>query len=76
MTTFSHINDVTGFANGDRFESAEQVRKYFTVKNLHAMVGREQFLTDNGEDLTPSQATLDAWADMVIDHQWHCQFSE
>ena len=69
---YHEINEVTSFANGDRFDSAAQVRDYFTVANLHAMVGAEQFRSADGTDLTPSQATLDQWAVMVIDHRWHC----
>ena len=66
------INAVTGFANGDRFETAAQVRDYFTRENLHAMVGVEQYRGPDGEDLAPSQEQLDRWASLVIEHRWHC----
>jgi hypothetical protein len=69
---FHEINDVTGFANGDMFDTATQVRDYFTVANLHAMVGKAQFRTETGTDLTPSQATLDGWAETIIEQRWHC----
>lgn len=69
---FHDINDVTGFANGDRFESATQIRDYFTVANLHEMVGQGQFVADDGTDLTPTQATLTEWANVVIAQRWHC----
>jgi hypothetical protein len=74
MSMFTEINDVTGFANGDMWETPAQVLEYFTIKNLHFMVGRASFLTDAGDDLTPSQATLDGWAALVIEQQWHCRF--
>jgi hypothetical protein len=70
---YHEINEVTGFANGDRFETAAQVRDYFTRENLWEMVGHEQYVhPGTGEDLTPTQAQLDDWASDVIAHRWHC----
>ena len=69
---FHHINDVTGFANGTLWDSAADLRRYFTIETLHQMVGRQPFLTPEGEDMTPSQSTLNAWAAIVIRHRWHC----
>lgn len=73
---FNEINDVTGFANGDKFDSAAQVRDYFTVENLHAMVGKGSFLKEEEDgtftDLTPTQETLDSWATYVIENRLHC----
>ena len=62
---FDTINDATGFANGDKFTSAAQVRKYFTVKNIQGMFGGE---------CGTSAATLRAWAALVIKNRWHCAF--
>ena len=66
------ISDRTGFDAGDRFETASQVHDYFTVANLHEMVGHAQFVTPEGEDLTPAQKTLERWAALVIEERWHC----
>lgn len=52
---FHEINEVTGFANGDTFEDYNQLKEYFTVYNLHFMVGKDSFIDDNGTDHTPSQ---------------------
>ena len=62
MTTFSEINDHTGFANGDKFTSAEQVREYFTVENMRAMFPGDPFW---------DQETYDKWAELVITNRWH-----
>jgi hypothetical protein len=66
MTTFEEINDSTGFANGARFESADEVREYFTVENMVRVFGTEscEFDGDN----------LEAWAATVISRRWHCAF--
>jgi hypothetical protein len=71
-TLFHAIHKVTGFANGEQFETAEQVQDYFTIANLHEMFGQAQFLDADGRDLTPSQATLDEWAETIIEKRWHC----
>lgn len=60
------ISAETDFDSGEKFESAEQVRHYFTVANMTAMFG--------GEDATFSQDELDAMAATVILNRWHCAF--
>ena len=59
------INDLTGFANGDKFTSDEQVREYFTDDNMAEMMG--------DYDMEPpwTQHMLDEMADAVIAHRWH-----
>ena len=68
--TFDELNDKTGFANGDKFTSEQQVRDYFTVDNFETMfpesMGGTQFDAD----------TLESWADLVIENGWHCDFDE
>lgn len=59
--TFDEINEKTGFADGDLFTSAEDVRGYFTPRNLASIFG-ECALT------TPQ---LQAMADEVILNKWH-----
>lgn len=54
------INEITGFASGDLFESAEQVRRYFN---------RDEFITATPglpEGEWPSQDELDDMAEFVI----------
>lgn len=63
--TREHISESTGFDGGDEFTSEQQVRQYFTVAEQAAM-----FSGDGIAD----QATLDAMADAVIAHRWHCAF--
>lgn len=67
MSLFSVINDATGFANGDKFETADQVREYFCRDTLEAL-----FWQANSEEQNalPSQDTLDAWAEIVIENRW------
>jgi hypothetical protein len=50
MATFDSINAVTGFANGEKFDSPEEVFDYCTVENLHFMVGKASFRADDGGD--------------------------
>ena len=59
---FDNINTMTGFANGERFTSAAQVREYFTNANMLAM----------GLGALP-EADLSAWADEVIANRWHME---
>jgi hypothetical protein len=65
--TFQEINDTTGFANGEKFESPDEVRGYFTRQNLRDMVGGFY----NDENPIPTQETLDAMAETVIENRWH-----
>lgn len=62
---FQEINDKTGFANGDEFETEKQAREYFTVENMHVMFG---------SDYEIEQELLNEMAERVIDNQWHCDF--
>ena len=64
MKTFTEINDSTGFANGDKFASADEVRAYFTVENMESMFGCVECTVDG----------LNEMADQVIAHGWHCDF--
>jgi uncharacterized lipoprotein YajG len=60
--TFTEINDTTGFANGDKFTSDEQVREYFTTENMRGML--------DGEN-TNTQDELNDMAETVIANRWH-----
>ena len=60
------ISRETEFDSGEPFESEAEVRAYFTSANL-----RDMFDLD---DDVPDDATLDAWADIVISNRWHCDF--
>jgi hypothetical protein len=56
--------EATGYANGEEFESEEQVREYFTVENFEHMFG----------ECKEDQPTLDKWANAVIRKKRHCSF--
>ena len=56
------ISDATAFDQGDKFETDDQVRDYFTVAEQQHMFG-DRAITD--------QAMLDRMADDVIDNHWH-----
>lgn len=58
---FDEINDYTGFAKGDKFETEQQVREYFTVANIEDMFG-ECYL---------AQDELDEMAGVIIANRWH-----
>jgi hypothetical protein len=62
---FSEINDITGFANGEKFESAQEVRQYFTRRNMFEMLGWQ-----TPADQIPTQDDLDEMADIVIKHRF------
>lgn len=55
----TEINETTGFLNGNKWESADEVREYFRV-----------FRTFYGDQLRsdemPSQAQLDSWAEIAV----------
>ena len=59
--TFGEINDYTGFANGDKFDSDEEVRFYFTIDNIMGLFGETGELT---------QQTLNEMAEIVIKNRW------
>lgn len=61
-TDFDRINGATGFANGDTFDSAEQVRTYFTPA-----AQRDMF----GADAVADPDLLAEWAATVIANRWH-----
>jgi len=62
MTTFSEINDRTGFANGETFDDADAVREYFSPDAQRSMFG---------DDAVTDADVLTEWADEVIAHGWH-----
>jgi hypothetical protein len=66
--TIDQINAATGFANGEQFKSAEDVRAYFTQQNMREMFGAE-------DGSRYSQAELDAMAEQVIREGFHCRFA-
>ncbi len=59
--SFDELNDSTGFARGERFETEEEVRAYFTVENMESMFGCVE--------CTPESMT--EMADLVIRKGWH-----
>ena len=61
------ISDATGFDAGDEFTSEGDVRAYFTVEAMQGMFGAHGIA---------DQAILDAMADAVIEHRWHCAFAD
>ena len=61
MTAKTLDIDCTGYADGDRFTSPEEVREYFTVDNMNWMFGEPA----DGEQ-RPRQDQLEVWADAVI----------
>jgi hypothetical protein len=59
---FDLIDSQTGFAAGDEFDSAADVRAYFTPDAQVAMFGADA-VTDADK--------LDEWAREVIENAWH-----
>lgn len=66
--TFTEINDMTGFANGEIFETADDVRAYFTAEAQVQAFG-------HGEAITCAQR-LSEMAETVIAHGWHMNGGE
>lgn len=69
------MNDETGFANGEKFLSACDVREYFTVDNMLEMFGSDYpryYGRDKNEDITAD--VLRDYADYVIENKLHCDF--
>lgn len=58
----AEISAATGFDYGERFESDDQVREYFTVANILEMFG---------PDADTNEAELASMADDVIENRWH-----
>lgn len=59
--TFDEINEKTGFAEGDLFHSPEEVRRFFTIRNLISLRGECALTTRQ----------LEAIATEVITNRWH-----
>lgn len=57
----TEINEVTGFANGDKFTSENEVRDYFTTRNIDFMFG----------ECRVEQSELDEMAEFVITNRLH-----
>ena len=55
------VSEATGFDVGDEFTSEDQVRVYFQVANIRAMLGECRY----------SQEALDLMAEAVVEHAWH-----
>jgi hypothetical protein len=64
MKTFDQINDATGFANGDKWMTDEQIYGYFTTENMRRMFRDQATLT---------QDELDEMAEVVIENRWHME---
>ena len=62
MYGFDKINDATGFANGTKFQSEDDVLGYFTVEAQRQMFP--------GDDID-SQEVLSEMAAEVIENRWH-----
>jgi hypothetical protein len=62
MSLVQIISADTGFDQGDRFESDQQVLDYFTSENQRMMFGA---------DALASQEILDEYAAAVIENRWH-----
>ena len=60
------IDDITGCASGDRFDSPAQVRAYFQQDELTAMGFQDREL--------PTQDDLDGMAERIIETGFHCDF--
>ena len=63
------ISDRTGFDAGDEWESKQAVRDYFQREELAGCLNSQECI-----DALPDQATLDDYADAVIENRWHCAF--
>lgn len=64
---FAQINELTGFANGDKFTSTSQLRAYFTKENMVEMFGEQ-----DAKALTTRR--LNMMLGVVMDNKWHCEF--
>jgi hypothetical protein len=70
MKTRQKITETTGFDNGVEFETEAQVREYFVRETLQSCIDP----TSDVRGDIPDQATLDEYANAVIDNRWHCTF--
>jgi len=78
----TEINEATGFLNGDKWESADEVREYFRVfrayySPLHVEARRtvwDEFGSRvDPDDEMPSQAQLDSWAEIAVRYLFQSQ---
>ena len=60
------INGATGYAEGDTFDSEQQVRDYFTIENV-----RDMFNWGKPFGGEPAAEQLDEWAEWVIANRSH-----
>lgn len=67
MYSYEEINELTGFAQGERFSTAAQVRWYFDVENMMAT-----FPHAPEDSILRDQDELDKMAALVIKNRWHC----
>jgi len=63
---YAYINEKTGFADGEQFQSRKDVKDYFTVKNMNYLYGASHELT---------QEQLDEMAELVIRKKWHVKIT-
>ena len=66
MEPTTYLSERFGFDNGEKFTSPNEVREYFTMKNMREMIGSEC------DDMT--QDELDESASLVINQGFHCAF--
>ena len=57
-----YINEKTGFADREPFQSSKEVKEYFTIKTMRHLFG---------DDFELSQAQLDEMRDLVIRKKWN-----
>lgn len=62
MFGFDEINEMTGFANGNKFADDGEVEAYFTEENMEDMFSGDE---------VPEQSVLDEMAALVIKNRWH-----
>jgi len=60
---FDEINDLTGFANGDKFKDEGEVIEYFRQENMERMFGTTHCF----------QVELAKMAETVIENKWHME---
>jgi len=69
------INEETGYANGKRFSSEEEVRKYFTIENMVNMFGpdhKKYYGHTKSQDVT--EHVLRYYGEYIIATRSHCDF--
>lgn len=73
---YAEIQEITGFDSGEEFDTASEVREYFAIESLDAMVGGVWREHPALSDMTEPelQAQLNQYADFVIENKWHCNF--